>query len=566
MTMTKIWDYLIVTAANDQQAEAYEFQIRQREAARELQQVRHCLVVPDIEGRRIGSGGSTLHSILRVLQREQSGVGSGSFEDAEAILRGLRILIIHGGGDSRRLPAYSHCGKMFVPLPAQGQLSSASALFDRLVPIFLALGEPNPAQIVVASGDALILFDASTVKPGRPGITALGSFAPASEAAHHGVFSAHEEGLVRQYLQKPSRDAQIAAGAVNRAGESVLDLGVMSLSASASVQLMRAFFVQGSQEHDGHGLVWKTSARDALFSKGIDLYREICCSLGADTTFDEYFDAVRASGSILDRTLLAEWFGVLRHIPFHLDIKQRCRFLHFGTTRQLITSGIALLAEDSGKPAKNMLILNSDVHSEITGDHAWIEGCSINGTLTLEGFNTIVGVDVAEPLRLRKGACLDVSPGRNRKSEEVWFLRYYDVDDTFKHSAEQGGTFCGTPLRNWLGALGATAADIWSSEVPEHGRTLWNARVFPALDEPSRFRDWLWLLDIESATAEQKNRFLATDRYSSSEIAVRLDQTKFLARRSKIRSTVMPDINLERSQVELSLSHQHNGNPDGLNP
>ncbi len=227
---------------------------------------------------------------------------------------------------------------------------------------------------------------------------------------------------------------------------------------------------------------------------------------------------------------------LLRQIPLHLEILPRCKFLHFGTTRELIASGMALLAEDSGEPAPTSLILNSDIQSEITADHAWLEGCSVRGTLTLEGFNAIVGVDVVEPLSLPKGACLDISAGISRKDQNVWFLRYYGIDDTFKHAAEDGDTFCGQPLQNWLATIGAAASDIWPFEAPQGERTLWNARVFPALRQHQEFRDWLWLLNSKSATPEQKKRFLAAERYSSSEIAGRVDQTEFQLRRSRIRS------------------------------
>jgi len=553
-TMTSAWDYLIITAANDQQAESYDHQIQQRQKAGEIPQVRNCHVIPDMGGKRIGSGGSTLHSLACVLHRERPRAGPASFEEAEAILSGLRILIVHAGGDSRRLPAHSHCGKMFVPIPAKGQPSVASTLFDRLVPAFLMLPEASRGQIVVASGDALILFDASAVKFARSGITALGSFAPSQDAAHHGVFCTAKDGLVRRYLQKPSPYAQLAARAVNAQGESVLDLGVMSFDASAAVQLLRAFLAKTPQEHGEPALDWKTKVRAALYSNGIDLYREICCALGTDTTFEQYAENVRASGSTLDRPLLAEWFGFLRHIPFHLDILPRCKFLHFGTTRQLITSGMALLSEDSGIPAPPSLILNSDIQSEITAHHAWIEGCSVRDTLTLKGSNAIVGVDVAKPLSLPKGACLDISAGISRKGEKVWFLRCYGIDDTFKHTAEEGGTFCGWPLQKWLGAIGALPSDIWPFEAPQRERTLWNARVFPALPEHQDFRDWLWLLNIESATPVQKKSFLAADRYSSSEIAVRVDQAQFYLRRSWIRSARMSHEDRGRTQAQTQRS------------
>jgi len=547
-TTARAWDYLIITAANDRQAQAYDIQIQARQRAGQIPQFRNSLVIPDIDGKRIGSGGSTLHSLACVLHRERPGAGPASFEEAEAILSGLRILIVHAGGDSRRLPAYSHCGKMFVPIPAKGQPFVASTLFDRLIPDFLMLPEARRGQIVVASGDALILFDASVVEFAQPGITALGSFASSDEASHHGVFCAAKDGSVRRFLQKPSPDSQLAAGAVNARGESVLDLGVMSFDASAAVQLMQAFFADGSPEHGEPGLDWKPEVRAALYSGGIDLYREICCALGSDTTFKEYADNVRASGSALDRALLAEWFACLRHIPFNLDMLPHCKFLHFGTTRELITSGIALLTEDSGTPAQTSLILNSHIQSEITADHAWIEGCSVRDTLILEGFNAIVGLDVLEPLRLPKGACLDISAGISRQGAKVEFLRFHGIDDTFKHSAEEGGTFCGQPLQKWLGAIGAAPSDIWPPEIPERERTLWNARVFPALQEHQAFRDWLWLLNVESATPEQKRRFLGADRYSSSEIAIRVDQAQFYLRRSRIRSAGMPHGNRGRTQ------------------
>ena len=538
--MTKTWDYLIVTAANEQQARAYDFQIRRRKEAGEIPQVRNCLVIADIEGKRIGSGGSTLHCLDSVLRRQRLTPRPGSFEDAEALLSGLRILIVHAGGDSRRLPAYSHCGKMFVPVPAPFDSSLASTLFDRLLPSFLNLPESHPGQIVVASGDALILFDPSSVKLDSPGITALGCLAPAEEAAHHGVFCSHENGSVRRFLQKPSPQSQIAAGAMNQNGMTALDIGVMNCDAAAAVGLMRTFFEQRPGPDGESELLWKAPARDALFSHGIDLYREVCCALGTETTLNDYLDAVRSAGSTLDRTLLTEWFDHLRQIPFRVEVLPGCKFLHFGTTRQLITSGMALLEADAVSPMPPALILNSDIQSEVVGEQAWVEGCVLRNGLTLDGDNALVGVDVVDPLALPKGACMDISSGAGRNGRKVWFLRYYGIDDTFKHSAQSGGTFCGLPLRGWLNASGAADSDIWPPEVPENERTLWNARMFPALTQHQDFREWLWLLGIESATDEQKKRFLAAERYSSSEIALRVDPSEFHDRRSKVGAVALP--------------------------
>lgn len=51
------WDYLIVSASNESQAEAYERQLAMRRSVGLLNGIRTVLVTPDPEGRRVGSGG-----------------------------------------------------------------------------------------------------------------------------------------------------------------------------------------------------------------------------------------------------------------------------------------------------------------------------------------------------------------------------------------------------------------------------------------------------------------------------------------------------------------------------
>src|SRR5271157_3815683 len=156
--MTQLWDYLILSAANVQQAEAYENQIRLRREAGGLSQVRHSLVVADIDDKRIGSAGSTLHCLAQVLRREAPHGEVGDLEEASSMLRRLRILIVHAGGDSRRLPVYSHCGKIFVPVPASSTSKIPVTLFDLLIPVFLAFpnGHTGEGRMLFASGVPLL--------------------------------------------------------------------------------------------------------------------------------------------------------------------------------------------------------------------------------------------------------------------------------------------------------------------------------------------------------------------------------------------------------------------------
>ncbi len=530
-----IWDYLIVTAANERQAEAYEGQLRRRKGSDALTVVHHCLVIADLNGERMGSGGSTLHCLNMVLQHQQQ--GGMSFSEAEAILSGLRILIIHAGGDSRRLPAYSHCGKMFVPVPSARGNSTTTTLFDRLLPTFLALPSAGKGEVVVAAGDALLLMEASAVDLTRRGITAAGCLAPPEEAALHGVFCADVDGVVRRFLQKPSPERQKVAGAIDRSGRSMLDVGLMSFDAESAVQLMRTFFIEGTNGSGSQELIWKDGVWQHLLHHGIDLYREISCALGSEVTADQYLEAVRESGSTLDSSALAELFADLRCIPFRVEVLPRCKFLHFGTTRQLISSGCALIAADRGEVGACDLVLNSAVKVNVVASDCWIEGCSLSSEVSLGGLNALIGLDVTKPLALRRGACLDVSSGSGRNGESILFLRVCDIDDSFKQSLAGGGSFCGRPMQAWLDAVGIVWADVWPQDVSVSQRTLWNARVFPAIVDQSEYYDWLWLLDPEAATESQKRRFVEADRYSCAEIALRLDQDEFYRRRAKLNSS-----------------------------
>ncbi|GAF87515.1 unnamed protein product, partial [marine sediment metagenome] len=185
------WDYLIVTASNELQAGAYESQLKVRQGLGLLSDVREVMVVADPGGKRIGSGGSTLYCLMEVLARrlgeELRTAGPGEWED---VLRELRILIVHAGGDSRRLPAYGPCGKIFVPVPGESDSAVPLSLFDRQLPIYLALPQTQAGtgQVVITSGDVMLRFEPDEVDFAAEGITGLACYARPEQASRHGVF------------------------------------------------------------------------------------------------------------------------------------------------------------------------------------------------------------------------------------------------------------------------------------------------------------------------------------------------------------------------------------------
>ena len=74
------WDYVILTASNEQQAEGFRKQIADRKNF--LPRGTKFIAIPDRDGRRVGSGGATLE-VLRYLHEQE-----GSFDS-------LRVLVIH---------------------------------------------------------------------------------------------------------------------------------------------------------------------------------------------------------------------------------------------------------------------------------------------------------------------------------------------------------------------------------------------------------------------------------------------------------------------------------------
>lgn len=533
-TSIRAWDYLIVTASNESQARAYESQLAIRRELGLLSEVREAIVVADPAGRRVGSGGSTLCCLMEVLRRR---LGSTTRKAGprvwEQIFRPLRILIIHAGGDSRRLPAYGPCGKIFIPVPGESDSAVYLSLFDRQLPVYLSLPEPEPneGQVVIASGDVLLRFEPSDVHFTQAGITGLACYAQPEQASRHGVFCRGQDDEVQIYLQKPSIAEQRRRGAVNAYDQSCLDIGVMHFDACTAVRLMQLFGVRA----DGKGQLTLGGKRGrAVMEHGLDFYREICCAMGSQACLETYVQSAQESGSTWSHGMLSEVFKALSAVPFNVQLLNRCDFLDFGSSRAILSSGTRLLQEDRGI---SLLQTYLDINNELAdggtvqGTGGWVEGCRIRSSLSLGGNNVVVGVDIDAPLALGAGACLDVIEGRDHGGGPVWFVRCYGIDEPFKKAVGQGAVFCGKDIGAWLEAVGADCKDVWGKGVTPKDRTLWNARLFPAIKRHEDYPDWLWMFDPGGASDQRLAAWRAADRYSLKQILAMADHEEFYRRR-----------------------------------
>ena len=92
----------MLTASNEEQAEGFREQIKLRNDEGFLPNQTKFLILPDPEGKRVGSGGATLNVLRAIAEEEEN---SGDFSEK-------RILVIHSGGYSKRVPQYSALEKV----------------------------------------------------------------------------------------------------------------------------------------------------------------------------------------------------------------------------------------------------------------------------------------------------------------------------------------------------------------------------------------------------------------------------------------------------------------------
>ncbi|HID23848.1 MAG TPA: hypothetical protein EYP14_15820, partial [Planctomycetaceae bacterium] len=360
-------------------------------------------------------------------------------------------------------------------------------LFDRQLPILLGLPQPpmGQGQCVITAGDALVEFAPNRVSLASDGVTGLACLAWPEQASRHGVYCLDDEGRVLRFLQKPSLEEQALHGAVGPDGRTPLDVGIVAFDSDVAVALLDWCGAFESRERRS----WSGPAARVIETLGFDFYREFCCALGRETSAEDYVGSVRRSGSEWPTDVLERLYRTLRLFPFHAHVLSPCRFLHFGTTRQLVASASELLQDANGLASRRQLVvMNSRIRRDaprLNGKHAWLDSCQVNADVVFVGDNVVVGLDVERPVRLEQGQCVAVLPGRTRDGRPARFVLCYGSADQFKRTIGEGATFCNRPVLAWLGDIGADLTEAWPNAQPSDDLNLWHARLFPALTSPA---------------------------------------------------------------------------------
>ena len=374
------WDYVILTASNEQQAEGFRKQIEERKSF--LPKHTKFVAIPDRDGKRVGSGGATLE-VLKYLRSQEE-----SFEK-------LRVLVIHSGGDSKRVPQYSALGKLFSPVPHKLPNGRNSTLFDEFMICMSSVPSRIREGMVLLSGDVLLLFNPLQIDYNNVGAAAISFKEHVETGKNHGVYLNGENGNVKCCLQKKSVEVLRSVGAVNDSNCVDIDTGALIFS----TEMMESLYslIAAPEDYDRH-----VNARTRL-----SLYADFLYPLAEDSTLEDFYKEKPEGEFCPELTAARErvW-KVLRPYRMKLLRLAPAKFIHFGTTREIL--GLMNGGVDEYKDLRWSRI----VGSSIKGDTA--------------GYNSVL----SSRSTIEEGCYLEVSyVHRNSKIGDHCVLSYIEVSD-----------------------------------------------------------------------------------------------------------------------------------------
>ena len=455
------WDWFVITASNEEQASAYRIQIDRRQAGGLLPAGTRYVVIADPAGKRVGSGGATLH-VLRHIARE---TGRSDFT-------GLRIALLHSGGDSKRIPQYSALGKLFSYVPRQLPDGRLSTLFDEFLLSLCGLPGRMSDGLVVLSGDVMLLFNTLQVDLQRPGAACISMKAPVSTGANHGVFLS-DGGRVERFLHKLPEAQLRALGAVNERGFVDIDTGAIWLSGEVTSRLYSV--VLRDSQTDEVQFERYVNSRERLSFYGDFLY-----PLAHGSRLEDYLQqaAEGLAGPALEACRRELW-QALHGYPLHIIRMAPAEFIHFGTTVEL--RSLVLQATDhahldwstqvlSVGQAEGVAMVNT-----IVSQGAVVEpGCYLEGVELLDTAKVGAGCVLSRVVfggQLPPGILLHVLP----QSGGGYVARLCAVGDNPKLGLTDGGTLLGGAMEQFLARNGIAAGELW--DTPDC--SLWTAKLYP---------------------------------------------------------------------------------------
>lgn len=471
----------------------------------------------DPVGARLGSGGGTTWLIDACRQKEASEVSLDKWLAAE------KRILLHAGGQSRRLPGYAPSGKILTPIPvfrwARGQKLSQNLLSLQL-PLYEEIMHkaPDSLHTLIASGDVYIRNSEPLQDIPDVDVVCYGLWVDPALATNHGVFVSDRQtpDKLDFMLQKPSLDE---LGRLAQTHLFLMDIGVWLLSDRAMKLLAERSF-----DSDGKTM------------KSYDLYSEFGLSLGEHP-------------GIIDQELNRLTVAIL---PL-----QGGEFYHYGTSRELVSSTVAIqnLVRDQRaimhrkvKPHPAMFVQNADINVSLTADNSelWIENSYVGKDWKLDNCHIITGVPGNDwKLNIPAGVCIDVVP----VGEKEWAARPYGFNDPFKGASTDKSTlFMGLSVNKWAEERGISLDPFID---------LQNAPLFPVCKDVDALGLVMRWMVSEPELEGGRKIWESCEKMSANELSDRANLSRLFAQREKFRHANWPllAVNHEKSvfyQLDLA--------------
>lgn len=432
------WDYIILTASNAHQARSFELQIEER--CSYLPARTKFAVIPDEGGVRVGSGGATL-SVLKWLSENGGWAGK-------------RVLVIHSGGDSKRVPQYSALGKLFSPVPHVLPDGRSSTLFDEFLIAMSAVPGRIREGMLLLSGDVLLLFNPLLIDWSGSGAAVISFKEDVDTGKDHGVYLRGNDGNVRQFLHKQSVETLQSVGAVNENGMVDIDTGAILLGTDLLNSLYSLISTDGTTDEQKYRAYVNDKVR-------LSLYGDFQYPLASDATLEQFYKEKPEGeySEALTECRTAVW-NALHSYNLKLLRLAPAKFIHFGTTREILV----------------LMTAGVDEYKDLD----WAQ--NINSSMNAgAGYNSVIssGADVG------KDCYFEVSYVHSTAHVgEGTVLSYIDIHDetipsnVVLHGLKQiNGKFV---CRIFGVKDNPKENKLFGKELPaELGSTLWNAPIYP---------------------------------------------------------------------------------------
>ena len=461
-------------------------------------------------GSKLGSGGGTAWLLEACKQH------IAPDKDFLEWLREEKRILLHAGGQSRRLPGYAPSGKILTPIPvfrwARGQRLEQNLLSLQL-PLYEQIMEKAPTSLrtLIASGDVYIRAGQPLQDIPDVDVVCYGLWVDPNLAKNHGVFvsSRSNPDKLDFMLQKPSVEE---LGKLMQTHLFLMDIGIWLLSDRAV------------------DLLIKRSKKGGELSY-YDMYSEFGLTLGEHPR-------------IADEELNGLSVAILP-LPGG-------EFYHYGTSRELISSTLAVqnLVNDQReimhrkvKPHPAMFVQNADVAYRLTADNSeiWIENSCVGKEWNIRQQTIITGIPTNDwKLNVPSGVCIDVVP----LGEAEYVARPYGFNDTFKGAlTEERTIYQGISVREWLSCRKVAVEEI------DGAHDLQAARLFPVcstIEELGLVMRWMI---SEPELQEGKEIWKRSRRLSADEISAYANLRRLAAQRDSFRVMNWPVLarNYERS-------------------